>query len=80
MTEYERFELVFMKTRVYKFGHCRDEIRTLPAKTSVGGALTTNCMFATMTYQIEATGVDQFINVETTGTSPSTNNRTIFNV
>ncbi len=23
MIEYERFELVFTKTRVYKFGHCR---------------------------------------------------------
>jgi hypothetical protein len=25
MTEYDRFGLVFMKTRVYKFGHWKDK-------------------------------------------------------
>ncbi len=33
MTEYERFGLVFTKTRVYKFGHSRD----VTTKLSLGG-------------------------------------------
>jgi hypothetical protein len=38
MTEYERFGLVFTKTRVYKFGHWTVEIRSIaiaPAEENI---------------------------------------------
>ncbi len=34
LTEYERFGLVFTKTRVYKFGHCSS--LKYPGKTIIG--------------------------------------------
>ena len=37
MTEYERFRLVFTKTRVYKFGHCfQSENCSAQTRTKIG--------------------------------------------